>query len=81
MKQISAAWLRLLVLLLAGWSLFGVAVATMIVYGVFDNVAMSPAVMATAIATGVGIIVTLVGIAILGIVRRINHNLGLGGAK
>ena len=66
---------------LALWSLFGVAVATLIVYGVFDNVAMTPAVMATAIATGVGLIGTLVGLAVLGVVKRINKALTQGGAQ
>ena len=73
MKHISAGWLRFLVILLALWSAFGVAVATMIVYGVFNNVAMTPAVMATAVATGTGILTTLVGLAVLGIVKRINR--------
>lgn len=66
---------------LALWSLFGVAVATLIVYGVFDNVAMTPAVMATAIATGVGLIGTLVGLAVLGVVKRINKALTQGGTQ
>lgn len=78
MKHISAGWLRLWVVILAAWSIFGVAVATMIVYGVFDNVAMTPAVMATAIATGVGIIGTLAGIATLGVVKRVNRALEKG---
>lgn len=78
MTRIGAGWLRFLVLMLALWSLFGIAVATMIVYGVFDNVAMTPAVMATAVATGVGILGTLVGLAMLGVVKRINRALSAG---
>ena len=78
MTRIGAGWLRFLVLMLALWSLFGIAVATMIVYGVFDNVAMTPAVMATAVATGVGILGTLVGLAMLGVVKRINSALSAG---
>ena len=78
MTRIGAGWLRFLVLMLALWSLFGIAVATMIVYGVFDNVAMTPAVMATVVATGVGILGTLVGLAMLGVVKRINRALSAG---
>lgn len=76
MAKVSAGWLRFFIFLLAVWSLFGIAVATMIVYGVFDNVAMTPAVMATAIATGVGIFSTFAGLAMLGVVKRINRALG-----
>ena len=57
------------------WSLFGVAVATMIVYGVFDNVAMTPAVMATVVGTGASMFATLLGLAVLGVVKRINRAL------
>lgn len=78
MTHIGAAWLRFFVLILALWSLFGVAVATMIVYGVFDNVAMTPAVMATAVASGVGIFCTLAGLAMLGVIKRINRVLAAG---
>ena len=78
MTHIGAGWLRFLVFLLALWSLFGAAVATMIVYGVFDSVAMTPAVMATAVATGVGIFTTLIGFAILGVIKRINRALSAG---
>ena len=67
-----------MVFILALWSAFGVAVATMIVYGVFDKVAMSPAVMATAVATGFGIFTTLAGLAVLGVVKRINRALSTG---
>ncbi len=80
MTHIGAGWLRFLVFVLALWSIFGAAVATLIVYGVFDNVAMTPAVMATAVATGVGIFTTLVGLAVLGVIKRINHALS-GEAK
>lgn len=79
MAHIGAGWLRFLVFILALWSIFGVAVATLIVYGVFDNVAMTPAVMATAVATGVGIWVTLLGLAVLGVVKRVNRALSAGG--
>lgn len=78
MTHITAGWLRFLILILALWSLFGAAVATMIVYGVFDNVAMTPAVMATAVATGIGIFTTLIGLAVLSVVKRINRALSAG---
>jgi hypothetical protein len=39
---------------------------------------MTPAVMATAVATGVGILGTLVGLAMLGVVKRINRALSAG---
>ena len=74
MPRISTAWLRFLVIILGLWSVFGVAVAIMIVYGVFDHVAMSPAVMATVIATGTAMIVTLMGFAVLGIIKRLNRS-------
>jgi hypothetical protein len=44
--KISAGWLRFFVIVLGLWSMFGVAVAVLIVYGIFDHVAMTPAVMA-----------------------------------
>jgi hypothetical protein len=75
MSKVTAAWVRFFVLILALWSLFGIAVATMIVYGVFDNVAMTPAVMATAIATGTAIFTTLLGFSVLGLVKRLNRAL------
>jgi len=78
MTHISASWLRLMVFILALWSVFGVAVATLIVYGVFDHVAMSPAVMATAVATGVAIFTTFTGLAVLGVVKRLNRALSAG---
>jgi hypothetical protein len=72
MAKVKVGWLRIFVLTLAIWSLFGIAVAVMIVYGMFNNVATSPAVMATAIGTGAAILSTLTGLAILGVVKRIN---------
>ncbi len=42
----------LMALLFAIWGLFGVAVVTGMVYGAFDHVAMTDAVMAGVLATG-----------------------------
>ena len=81
MPKISTTWLRLWVFVLLLWFLFGVAVATMIVYGVFDHVAMSPAVMATTVATGTAMIVAFMGFAILGVVKRINRSQPDGASK
>jgi hypothetical protein len=44
--------MRLVALLLLLWALFGCAVVVMMVYGVFDHVAMNAPVMATVLATG-----------------------------
>jgi len=44
--------MRLVALLLLFWSLFGCAVVVMMVYGVFDHVAMNAPVMAAVMATG-----------------------------
>lgn len=75
MTKVTAGWLRFYVLILFLWSVFGVAVSTMIVYGVFDNVAMAPPVMAAAIGTGTAIFATLMGFAMLGVVKRVNRAL------
>lgn len=75
MSKVTAGWVRFYLLLLMLWSLFGIAVATMIVYGVFDNVAMTPAVMATAVGTGAAIFSTLLGFAVLGVIKRVNRAL------
>lgn len=75
MTKVTAGWLRFYVLILFLWSVFGVAVSTMIVYGVFDNVAMTPPVMAAAIGTGTAIFATLMGFAMLGVVKRVNRAL------
>lgn len=75
MSNITAGWVRFYVLLLMLWSVFGIAVATMIVYGMFDHVAMTPAVMATVVGTGAAIFSTLLGFAVIGVVKRVNRAL------
>jgi hypothetical protein len=44
--------MRIIAVLLLLWALLGCAVVVMLVYGVFEHVAMNDAVMATVIATG-----------------------------
>jgi hypothetical protein len=44
--------MRLVALLLLLWALFGCAVVVMMVYGVFDDVAINAPVMAAVLATG-----------------------------
>jgi hypothetical protein len=44
--------MRLVALLLLLWALFGCAVVVMMIYGVFEHVAMNDAVMAAVLATG-----------------------------
>jgi hypothetical protein len=58
---------RLLGVLLLLWALFGGAVVVMMVYGVFDHVALNSPVMATILASGTAF---LVGIALLLAPRR-----------
>ncbi|MDQ0316496.1 hypothetical protein [Amorphus orientalis] len=45
------------------WFLFGISVTVMTVYGVFDQVAMGPAVMASVLATGTAFLGFLTAIA------------------
>lgn len=52
------------------WFGFGIAVTTMMVYGVFDNVAMGPAVMAAVLATGTAFLGFLTAIAAARAARR-----------
>jgi hypothetical protein len=51
--------MRLVALLLLLWALFGCAVVVMMVYGVFDHVAMNAPVMAAVLATGTAILASL----------------------
>jgi hypothetical protein len=51
--------MRLVALLLLFWALFGCAVVVMIVYGVFDHVAMNASVMAAVVATGTAFLSSL----------------------
>jgi len=44
--------MRLLAVLLLLWALFGCAVIIMMIYGVFEHVAMNEPVMAAVLATG-----------------------------
>ena len=61
-------WVSIVLLLI--WSLCGTLVTIMIVYGVFDNVALGPAVMATIVATGNGFLGVLTALAVLRALRR-----------
>ena len=49
----------LVALLLLLWALFGCAVVVMMIYGVFERVAMNDAVMAAVIATGTAFLASL----------------------
>ncbi len=49
----------LVALLLLLWALFGCAVVVMMIYGVFEHVAMNDAVMAAVIATGTAFLASL----------------------
>jgi hypothetical protein len=51
--------MRVVALLLLFWALFGCAVVVMMVYGVFDHVAMNAPVMAAVIATGTAFLASL----------------------
>jgi hypothetical protein len=51
--------MRLLALLLFFWALFGCAVVVMMIYGVFDHVAMNAPVMAAVVATGTAFLSSL----------------------
>lgn len=51
--------MRLAALLLLLWALFGCAVVVMMVYGVFDHVAVDASVMATVLATGTTFLASL----------------------
>jgi hypothetical protein len=51
--------MRLVALLLLFWALFGCAVVVMIIYGVFDHVAMNAPVMAAVVATGTAFLSSL----------------------
>lgn len=59
--------MRLLGVLLLLWSLFGGAVAVMMIYGVFDHVALNSPVMAAILASGTAF---LAGIGMLFARRR-----------
>ncbi|MGX1308664.1 ABC-type antimicrobial peptide transport system permease subunit [Amorphus suaedae] len=52
------------------WFVFGVAMTSMMVYGVFDNVAMGPAVMAAVLATGTAFIGFVTALAAAAAARR-----------
>lgn len=56
-------------LLLLAWSLFGCAVTIMMVYGVFQHVALNGPVMAVIVATGVGFLAAL-GLIVAGLRLR-----------
>nr|WP_294551777.1 hypothetical protein [uncultured Rhodopila sp.] len=49
----------LVALLLLTWGLFGCAVVVMMIYGVFEHVAMNDAVMAAILATGTTFLASL----------------------
>jgi hypothetical protein len=51
--------MRLVALLLLLWGLFGAAVVVMMMYGVFDHVAMNDAVMAAMLAAGTALLASL----------------------
>jgi hypothetical protein len=48
--------MRLVALLLLLWGLFGAAVVVMMIYGVFEHVAMNDAVMAAVLAAGTALL-------------------------
>jgi len=52
------------------WFVFGIAVTVMMVYGVFDQVAMGPAVMAAVLATGAAFLGFVTAIAAARAARR-----------
>lgn len=56
------------------WFVFGIAVTTMIVYGVFDHVAMGPSVMAAVLATGTAFLGFLTALAAARAVRRLRED-------
>ena len=60
-------------LLLLLWALFGCAVVVMMIYGVFDHVAMNDAVMAAVLATGTA---SLASLSCLLAWRRARRRLG-----
>ncbi|MDD7912141.1 hypothetical protein PUV47_19600 [Pseudovibrio exalbescens] len=64
-------WLWACLLLLFMWFGFGVAVTTMIVYGVFEGVALGPSVMATIVATGTCFLSALAVLVVLLLVRKV----------
>jgi hypothetical protein len=51
--------MRVVALLLLFWALFGCAVVVMMVYGVFERVAMNAPVMAAVVATGTALLASL----------------------
>lgn len=51
--------MRVAAMLLLLWALFGCAVVVMMVYGVFDHVAMNAPVMAAVLATGATFLASL----------------------
>jgi hypothetical protein len=53
--------MRIVAILLLLWGLFGVAVVVMMIYGVFEHVAMNDAVMAAALAAGAALLASLAG--------------------
>jgi uncharacterized membrane protein len=51
--------MRYVTLLLLFWGLFGCAVVVMMIYGVFDRVAMNDAIMAAVLAAGTALLAAL----------------------
>jgi hypothetical protein len=51
--------MRYVALLLLIWGLFGCAVVVMMIYGVFDRVAMNDAIMAAVLAAGTALLAGL----------------------
>jgi hypothetical protein len=51
--------MRIVALLMLLWALFGFAVVVMMIYGVFEHVAMNDAVMAAVLATGIAFLASL----------------------
>jgi hypothetical protein len=51
--------MRLVALLMLLWALFGFAVIVMMIYGVFEHVAMNDAIMAAVLATGTAFLASL----------------------
>ena len=51
--------MRLVAILLMLWALFGCAVVVMMIYGVFQHVAMNEPVMAAVLATGTAFLASL----------------------
>ena len=51
--------MRLVAVLLLTWGLFGCAVVVMMIYGVFEHVAMNDAVMAAVLASGTAFLASL----------------------